>query len=239
MNGIRAVRFCTVASSLGVSLARVAASDEACAAEPAAVVPIHVDTNSENLEILDRSDQTTVVPVKFGRYGSGLARKYLFAPVCAQSPCDATIAQGTHVLAVARPEGSLVVDDAAVSIPGPSNVHAEFVDRSALRTAGLAFLGGSLLGAAAFFFVGREGPRTCNADGRCTSAGPDVGLLLASFGVLLGGTIASLILLGQHDVVSFSVTPLTLGAPREGGRAAATSIVANAFPNALALTMRF
>jgi hypothetical protein len=53
--------------------------------------------------------------------------------------------------------------------------------------------------------------------------------------VFAAGTIASLVMVLQHDSVSFAVTPLSLGPPpgtREGKSGAA-------LPNGLALALRF
>ena len=239
MKFARATPLGAALSTLVASLSLALTAGTARAAEPVAAAAIHVDTSGENLEIFDRTALVTMAPVRVGR-STVLQRSNVYSTLCTQTPCDTPIAPGTHFLAASKPGGSIIAAEAPVVITGPSKVNVDFVDRSAVRIAGVVALPLSLLLGMALTTAALSSSET-----HCTlgpsrmspscSTDTNTGLLVAGAAIGAGGALISMVLMFQADAVSFSVTPLTLGAPHETGRATATSIV----PNGLGLTMRF
>jgi hypothetical protein len=144
-----------------------------------------------------------------------------YANVCTP-PCAGRLTVGWHRLALKVRDSKPV--EASANIEGPSLVHGHYESYSGTRLAGLfTFLGslglGTYLMARALTSDATDVPTNCY-DGICTH---DQKINAVEMGIgagifVIGGIVGAVMLL-KKDVVSFTVTPLTVGSPRVEGRA--------------------
>jgi hypothetical protein len=135
-------------------------------------VPLHIETSGDELEVFDRTNDVAMVPVRVGRYGTALERSYVFAPLCAHTPCEAYLAPGRHHLAVSEPGGHLVQGDEALDVGSPATLTWTYADRSGWRLGGLALMLVSA-GVGAGLFYASAGTKTeCTPGSPATAAGP-------------------------------------------------------------------
>jgi hypothetical protein len=176
---------------------------------------VRVETKEPGLEVWDRTSEVVVVPVRLGRYGKGVARSFVYKPLCTAASCTAQLAPGTHVLGLSRAGEPNVEAESEVNIGGPATVAVTYVDRSALRAAGIVTVVAGAAGGAALLVAAQEVATPSSSTFKPALAG--LGL-----GVAGGGLIAGLIMMMQGDSATFTVTPmigLPVGAKREGDMA--------------------
>ena len=201
--------------------------------EPSEVRILSADAS--HIEVRERTKDVAMVPVRT-RYGTTMQRGYVYAPLCT-TPCTAHLRDGEHVLAASNTsDGALIEAPGPVPVYGKATVTATYDDRSGWRAAGWVTFAASLGAGLVLTLSSIHGNTSCStadAEGRCP-ASVDWGLMSAGLGVMGGGLIAATIMTLQQDSVSFSITPLTLGAwwQREGG-------LAMGLPNGIGLTARF
>lgn len=156
------------------------------------------------------------VVVKLPRRGMP-AYGSMYSPIC-DGPCTTSLQPDSYRLAVANAAGQVFPIPDPVVIHGPSTLHAEYRDRSNLRTLGVAtfdigFVGGILMMVADGATGQTSTGQTCECADRPYQPGPlfAAGLLVTFFSSVVG-----LVLLAQRDTVHVSVEPLTLSTgPRE------------------------
>jgi hypothetical protein len=124
-----------------------------------------------------------------------------YTEVCA-APCEATIAAGSHTLALSKPGGP-PVPAMPVAIPaGESQVQATYTDRQSTRLTGLWVAAGSLLGGLGL------GLYFSDTDW----------LMWTGLGVALGGMTVGMVMMYTPDQVDFQVAPGGGGTAFERGQ---------------------
>ncbi len=151
-------------------------------------------------------------------YGYGVAPVY--SPLC-EGTCSLQLMPGPYHLALAQSGGTIVPVEGPTLIGGPSTIHAQYVDRSGLRTTGVVV---GVVGAVAGIIMiidSYHDHYECDAYGDCYEHSDVNGPLVAGgIGVLVGSAIVSAVLISQRDEAKISVTPLRLlsmGTRRESG----------------------
>jgi hypothetical protein len=139
-----------------------------------------------------------------------------FSPIC-DGPCTTRLLPDSYRLAIANTEGRVIPLPNPVVIQAPSTLHAEYRDRSNLRSVGTATGTIGLLAGCVMIAVDSGTQQTCDQEGFCVDKpwqpGPLTvgGVVVATASLLVG-----LILAAQQDMVRVTVEPLMLSvAPRE------------------------
>ncbi len=209
------------------ALAAVSLLSCLAAARPAradGVASVRVEADGAD-EVFARTDEVTSVPVRTGRFGMRMTRSPVYATICSEVPCARELAEGTYHLALSNQGGDIVEADDPVYINGATTIHAQYSDRSAWRSAGVATLVLVPLGGAALMFIGEHSTPTPTLNPAAVGLG---------IGVMIAGLVAGLEMLAQHDSATFTVSPLAVGA-----LPTARENLASAIPSGLELTMRF
>ena len=139
-----------------------------------------------------------------------------YTPVC-HGPCTTGLEPGAYRLALAK-GGRIVPVRGPVVVGGPATLHGEYVDRGALRAAGLIIGVAGTVGGFVMVVAAANNGSDCDFNGFCTTRGNvDGGLLAGGVALLVASVVAGSILNFQHDTARITVEPLALGrAPREG-----------------------
>jgi hypothetical protein len=134
----------------------------------------------------------------------------LYSPVC-QGPCATRLEPGAYRLALAK--GSRIVPvRGPVVVGGPATLHGEYIDRSALRTAGMIIGVAGTVGGFVMVVAAANSGADCDFNGFCVSRGTiDGGLLAGGVALLVASVVAGSILTFQHDDARITVEPLVLG----------------------------
>ena len=151
-------------------------------------------------------------------YGYGVAPVY--TPLC-QGTCTLRLAPGHYQFALAQPGGPIVPVFGGSLLGGPATLHADYVDRSGLRTAGVVVGVVGVLGGIVMIAESYQDSDECDGYGYCyRHSKVNDPLLVGGIGVLIGSAIVSAVLVTQRDEARISVTPLQVlsaGSPRELG----------------------
>ena len=151
-------------------------------------------------------------------YGYGVAPVY--SPLC-EGPCTLRLAPGHYQWALAKPGGPIVPAAGGNLIGGPATLHADYVDRSGLRTAGVVVGVAGVLSGIIMIAESYQDVQECDGYGYCyRHSKVNDPLLFGGIGVLIGSAIVSAVLVTQRDEARISVTPLRvlgMGSPRESG----------------------
>jgi len=107
-----------------------------------------------------------------------------YTEICT-APCDASLPNGSHTLALSREEGT-PISAGRIEVGGPTTLEGTYIDRSGLRIGGwVVFLGGTIGGTAIMLSgIGEEDSTTTIGIGG---------------GIMLAGTIVGLIMAMQGD----------------------------------------
>ncbi|MGA7119305.1 MAG: hypothetical protein WBY94_04365 [Polyangiaceae bacterium] len=187
------------------------------AAPPADKVQFVPDDPS--LTLLQRAGVRPVARFVGGPYSWWYERRLAptYSPLCT-GPCATALAPGEYQLALSK--SGRVLPSAPVVIDGPSALHAEFVDRSALRLVGWVIDAAGLVVATVMIIASYHSDDSCDDDDNCTSGGSFDGPLLATgVVVLVGSVLLGSLFLTAHDEARITVVPLSqpaIGAGREG-----------------------
>jgi hypothetical protein len=139
-----------------------------------------------------------------------------YDPVC-PGPCTTRLAPGAQRLALAR-EGHIVPVRGAVVLDGPATLRAEYIDHSALRSAGLIIGVAGAVGGFVMVVASANNGAVCDINGFCLSTGTtNVPLLISGVSLLVGSAVVGSILSFQGDSARITVEPLNLSGhpPRE------------------------
>lgn len=131
----------------------------------------------------------------------------LYDPIC-EGPCTTNLAPGAYKLALSK-GGRVVPVRGPVFLDGPATLRAEYVDRSALRTAGLIIgVGGAVAGFVMVVASAQNGA-VCDINGICISTGTtNTTLLVTGVSVLVASAVVGSILTFQGDSARVTVEPL-------------------------------
>ncbi len=177
---------------------------------------------------------TTAMPVPgvptqpFGAWYS------LYDPVC-QGPCSTRLEPGAYRLALSK-GGRVVPVHGPVILNGPATLRGEYIDRSAVRAAGLIVGVAGAVGGFIMVVASAQNGAVCDINGICVSNGTtNVPLLATGVSVLLVSAVVGSILTFQGDGARITVEPLVLPghASREGG------LTALGTPQGAALALHF
>lgn len=137
----------------------------------------------------------------------------VYTPLCT-GECITRLVPGEHRFAVGRPGSDPVMVDGPVRITGPSELRAEYVDRSGLRTAGAIVAVAGPLGGLAMVLAGtyQGGGNVCDVYGSCSNLGDDNNLTLRAAGALtvVGTLLVGTALLAQNDGARVELVPLAV-----------------------------
>ncbi len=215
---------------------------------PSAVaVEASFQPDEPDLQLLSLSGEMPYQEVAVARRGWWRPRGYfvgygmapVYAPLC-DGPCHLRLMRGQYHWALAKEGGPIIPAEGGGLIAGPSTLHAQYVNRSGIRTAGAVIGIVGTIGGIVMMFESVHDKDVCDDFGYCYRHEDVNGALLAGgIGVFIGSAIASSIMLFQRDEARISVTPLqlrTVGRARDSGFVA-TSARAN--PQGAALTVSF
>jgi hypothetical protein len=198
-------------------------------------VPVHFDAPQSPMTLHLRS----------GGDATGVGWHY--DPVCT-APCDATIRPGEHHMAVSYKGRKPVEPDEPVTLSGPSQLRAAYVDRQGTRTGGWILLGFSGAIGGTLVLLPLLAAAQCNqmasdyanagstVVNNCSSSVAPMVVAGALTGAV--GAAVSLALILQPDHVRIDVTPLTQGLTRPAGPEAAW-MPPRPLPEGLAVRGRF
>jgi hypothetical protein len=160
-------------------------------AQPSARISFHSEPAGVTLH---RRTGTVALPVMIGRV-PGIIRRGLYADVCI-SPCEAFLPSGQQRLALSL--GGGVPHELATPIPiyGDTTIDGRYVSRSDERLAGALTIGAGILIALPLFLGGLLAPSSFMFEEG------HVALMITSGAIALGGILAGVILLYQHDYAS-------------------------------------
>lgn len=148
----------------------------------------------------------------------------LYSPVC-HGACATRLEPGAYRLALAK-GGRIVPVPGPVVVGGPATLHGEYIDRSALRAAGLIIGVAGTIGGFVMVVVAANNGADCDFNGICVSRGTtDGGLLAGGVALLVASVVAGSILTFQKDSARITVEPLVLG--RAAGERALTALGAS------------
>jgi hypothetical protein len=174
---------------------------------------VHFESDTPETDLHIRTHDATVTGAGWGARGGFVygAVAHGYDHVCA-APCDATLATGTHRLALSYRGKAPVEPEDAVTLRGPSTIRGTYVDKSGTRIAGWVVVIGSLVGGSALLFASFQSTQDCSLQsvtGSCTKQFTiDGGLAGGSAAVYVLGTIVGVALAMQHDGATIEVTPL-------------------------------
>jgi len=186
-------------------------------------VSVEFTSDTPDTEVYQKDGESVGVGYVFAGRASGVVamRSKQFKRICGV-PCTSSLEPGTYHLAMSKGDHAPVQDDDAVTIDGPSRASAKYTDNSGLRVAGWVTMGvtvfaGTLMMLEAFGTTQSCTPSTQYGSGAYGFTDPgycsptpttNSGLLAAGAVVGIGGMLTGLVLILQHDHVSFRVTPL-------------------------------
>ena len=200
---------------------------------------VQFQPESADVSLLARSGSVPVAQLtRFRRawyYERGFVAAY--APLC-DGPCTLSLPPGEHHLALSK-DGGRAVPAEPVYITGPSTLHAEYSDHSAMRAAGIV-IGLAGITAGIVMFAEAVGTRqVCDASGCYAADKVNGGLVVGGIVTILVSSIVGSALALQRDSAFITVTPLGMSPTaraRESG-----DVLAGAFgpPQGAGLTARF
>jgi hypothetical protein len=159
-----------------------------------------------------------------------------YSPVCHGS-CSTRLEPGAYSLALAR-GGHIVPVRGPVILGGPATLHGEYIDRGALRTAGLVIGVAGTVGGFVMVVAAANNGAVCDFNGICVTRGTtDGGLLAAGVALLVASVVAGSILTFQHDDARITVEPLVLSG--RAGREGAPTTLGVSRPQGAAVALHF
>jgi hypothetical protein len=132
---------------------------------------VHIATPGADLQIFNRTNDVTMLPVRVGRGATALERSYVFSPLCDHTPCDVRLEPGRHVLALSEPGGALLQGE-AVHVDGTATITATHIDRTGLRIVGGALLVGAGGAGLGLMYASNRTKTVCSPGTAATPAGP-------------------------------------------------------------------
>ena len=189
---------------------------------------VHFEPNDAGVQLLMRSGEMPFERVSIVHYGwwrthgyySGYGVAPVYTPLC-EGPCTLRLAPGHYQWALSQPGGPIVPAAGANLIGGPATLHAYYVDRSGLRTAGAVVGVVGVLSGIIMIAESYSDDLVCDGYGYCyRHSKVNDPLLVGGIGVLIGSAIVSAVLASQRDEARISVTPLRVlgvGFPGETG----------------------
>ncbi len=160
----------------------------------------------------------------------------LYGPLC-QGPCTTQLGRGAHRFALAK-GGRIVPVRGPVVIDGPATLHADYIDRSALRATGLVLGVAGAVGGFVLIIASAQSRAVCDVNGICVSNGTTNGALLATgVSVLVVTAVVGSILTFQGDGARISVEPLVL--PGRASREGPLTALGASQPQGAALALHF
>jgi hypothetical protein len=165
---------------------------------------------------------------------SGIAHEY--ASLCV-APCNARMPLGTHRLALSMRGGRAIESVDAVRIDGPSLLRGHYESYAGTRAAGWIIMLSSLVVGTVVMVTARKDTQDCSVGPNyCfTTTEIDGTQFAVGAGIMLVGGLFGLVMALKRDEASFTVSPLSIGAPRYEGRA----LWAGAPAEGLSLKARF
>ncbi len=131
-----------------------------------------------------------------------------YTSIC-EAPCDATLPAGTYAMAVSQRGGEPVEAKQVVEITGPSAVRGTYVSRSGIRIAGWIIGGVSFAAGMSMLVVGGlKSTHDCSVSPCVDRPSSDAGMMLAGAGVIVGGSIVTVVMALQHDSATVTVTTI-------------------------------
>jgi hypothetical protein len=119
--------------------------------------------------------------------------------------------KGPYHFALSKGGGAPVAIDGATFVSGPSTLHAQYVDRSGIRTAGAVIGIVGTLGGLVMVLASIHEEHTCDSYGYCYRHDEvNDPLLVSGIGVILGSAIASSIMIWQRDEAKLTIGPLRI-----------------------------
>lgn len=163
----------------------------------AAEAHLHLESTPPGLTFHRQSGSATAIT--YGKYG-GFTEAESYERLCT-APCDITLPAGTETLAVSRSGRTPVVAGPVTFPAGNSRLNGTLQSRLGLRIAGYVIAGVSGAAGLTLMLVGG----TRGATDINNNEGPDMTLVLAGGGLMLGGVLVGTILAVQRDRASIQV----------------------------------
>jgi hypothetical protein len=217
-----------------------------------AVVPaqstaeVRFEPDDPNLRLMTLSAVMPYQELAFVRHGWWRPRRYYFGfgaapvyvPLCS-GPCTLRLMRGPYHFALAKSGGNVLPLAGKQVITGASTLRAEYIDRSAQRTAGYitAIVGG--IGGLIMIAESYDSHEVCNGYGYCyTQTDINDALLVGGIAVFVGAAITSSILISQRDEARLTLAPLRVAqsTPRHD---AAPRQTGSSLPQGVALSLKF
>lgn len=207
-----------------------------------AAVDARFDPDNPDVQLLSLSAEIPFEHVAAGRrgwwrpggYSMGFGLAPVYAPLC-DGPCNLRLMRGPYHLALSKRGGTPVPVEQTVFIGGSSTLHAHYVDRSGIRTAGAVIGIVGTIGGLVMIMASIHEERTCDGYGYCyrhdQTSDP---LLISGIGLFLGSAIASSIMIWQRDEATLTIAPLRIPNASRTFRDARTPLAALGLPGAAA-----
>jgi hypothetical protein len=171
-------------------------------AAPTTPPPPQPETRRPQARALPRSDEAAFQFLSRQRDLTLYVRDRGFTPICT-APCDGTLPEGAHQLALSLGTGRPLALPQLTRLPGRSTLHGSYVSRKETRVAGWVIFGTSLGLGTLLTLVGlSQGAKDCLSN-NCKQ---DNALTIMGVATALGGGTLGLVLGLQFDEATLTVS---------------------------------